>query len=251
MIGCPRIVRVCCIVCATLPGCAAKGPPSFEQTVYRNDFNGPVGASFAEWTSSPISFHKSVSGISGEFSAPVLTTTQAPNKERFLGLFGGPPIGRPGDRDWQRTRVDQTITLSLDHVPPHHVVVVSFELYIIRSWDGSSPQYGLDILSLRAQGGPTLLHASFSNNPKIQSDGSEQSYPDSLESGKLHPPQSGAANVGTLGYDSFFKDSIYTMHYTFPHEGPSLRLHWSSSLFEGKGTEDEAWGLDNVVVTVR
>jgi len=35
------------------------------------------------------------------------------------------------------------------------------------------------------------------------------------------------------------------------HTGETLALNFSSSLFEGKGTADESWGLDNVQVSTR
>jgi hypothetical protein len=51
--------------------------------------------------------------------------------------------------------------------------------------------------------------------------------------------------VNTLGY-AFFGDSIYRLTFTFAHTSDTLALNFSSSLFEGKGIEDESWGLDNV-----
>jgi hypothetical protein len=66
-----------------------------------------------------------------------------------------------------------------------------------------------------------------------------------------HPgsaPQSGAAFVNTLGY-KFFGDATYHLTFTFAHTGSTMKLTFSSSLFEGKGTDDESWGLDNVRVT--
>ena len=62
--------------------------------------------------------------------------------------------------------------------------------------------------------------------------------------------QTGAAAVNTLGY-KFYGDSIYHLSLTFAHTGETLALNFSSSLFEGKGTADESWGLDNVQVSTR
>src|SRR5262249_28031804 len=45
-------------------------------------------------------------------------------------------------------------------------------------------------------------------------------------------------------------DSVYHLTFTFPHTADSLTLEFASDLFEGKGTEDEAWGLDDVTVKV-
>jgi hypothetical protein len=44
------------------------------------------------------------------------------------------------------------------------------------------------------------------------------------------------------------KQTTYRLHYTFPHTGSNVTLNFRSSLFEGKGTADESWGLDNVSV---
>jgi hypothetical protein len=93
------------------------------------------------------------------------------------------------------------------------------------------------------QGGPTLLDTTFSNNPKTGADLSLQNYPVANR-----PQQSGAASVNTLGY-TFFGDSIYHLTFNFPHAGDTLIPNFSSSLFEGKGTDDESWGLDNVRVS--
>ena len=53
----------------------------------------------------------------------------------------------------------------------------------------------------------------------------------------------------TLGY-TFFGDSIYHLSFTFPHSADLLSSDFASDLFEGKGTKDESWGLDNVTVRV-
>ena len=37
---------------------------------------------------------------------------------------------------------------------------------------------------------------------------------------------------------------------TFPTPPNTLALNFWSSLYEGKGTEDESWGLDNVRVSI-
>jgi hypothetical protein len=218
--------------------------------VYRNEFNGTIGETFPEWTSSPITFHKTVTGEKGSLPAGVVTTVESPNRRaRFLGEFGGPPVGRPGDPDWNRTRVDQTITLSLKDLGPHSLIVVSFDLYVLKSWDGNSRRYGPDRFLVRVGGGPVLLDTTFSNNPKVREDGSYQRYPSSGGKAVSNPPQTGAVSIGTLGYNNFFKDSVYHLSFEFPHTRSTLTLEFGSSLFEGKGTADESWGLDNVVVS--
>jgi hypothetical protein len=227
----------------------ARPMPAPLRVVYRNDFNGPVGSTFPEWTSSPITFHKTVTGEKGSVPQGAVAIVESPNRrERFLGEFGGPPIGRPGDPDWNRTRVDQTVILSLVGLGSHTRVAIFFDLYVLKSWDGNSQRYGPDRFLVRVGGGPVLLDTTFSNNPKVREDGSFQSYPASGGERASNAPQTGAASTGTLGYNNFFKDSVYRLSFEFPHTDTTLRLEFASSLFEGKGTADESWGLDNVVV---
>jgi hypothetical protein len=246
------------LVCALPPlaGCRPRAPLAHEPVpaaiVYSNDFNGSLGSTFAEWTSMPLAFHKSVSGIDGSIRAPMVQTVESPNhRERFLGEFGGPPVGRPGDPDWNRTRVDQTVLLSLRDFPAHRSITIKFDLYVLKSWDGDSPQFGPDRFFVRVIRGPTLLDATFSNNPKLKSDGSYQSYPGATDHSPRNLPWTGAKSVGTLGYSDFFADSIYHFEFTFHHVDASLQVAFGSSLFEGKGTADESWGLDNVSVSVQ
>jgi hypothetical protein len=123
-------------------------------------------------------------------------------------------------------------------------VTLAFDLLILKSWDGNSPQYGPDRFQIRVAGGPTLLDTSFSNNQKVAADGSLQDYPTPSSA-----PQTDAAAVNRLGY-RFFGDSIYHLHFTFPHDAATLVLEFASDMYEGKGTDDESWGLDNVRVSV-
>jgi hypothetical protein len=219
---------------------------SDSMLVYSNDFNGPVGSRYPEWSSSVIVYtnRQSPPG-SGTLPAPAVTNTISPNgAQKFLGEFGGPAIGTPNDPAWNKTRVDQTIILSLTNLPVHKALQLTFDLYVLKSWDGNSPRYGPDRFLLSIAGGPTLLDTTFSNNPKTASDGSYQNYP--LTNSQ---PWTGASSTNTLGYNRFFRDAIYHLQYKFLHQGSSVAIRFHSSLFEGKGTGDESWGLDNVSIT--
>ena len=220
--------------------------PVLAGDVYLNDFNGPIGSKYPEWTSSAISYASTANPPGkGELQAPVVTNVESPNHtQRFLGEFGGPPIGVSADPGYNHTRVEQTVSFALHDLPAHTSLKVSFDLYILKSWDGNSRAYGRDRFILRVAGGPTLLDTTFSNNPKVRTEGSYQDYP--------HPnsmPRSGAASTNTLGYNAFFADSMYHLDFTFAHSDSNLTLNFSSSLFEGKGVSDESWGLDNVRIT--
>jgi hypothetical protein len=230
---------------AVIAVCSA---PVFGDEVYFNDFNGAPGTTYPEWTSSGYTNTANRAGTIAAGSGPqAVASVESPNgKQRFLGEFGGPAIltGRPFDPQ-HFVRVDQTVTLTLRNLKPHTRATVTFDLYILKSWDGNNPNYGPDRWSLSVQGGPTLLDTTFSNNPKTgEYDLSLQNYPVANSA-----PQAGAAVVNTLGY-KFFGDSIYRLSCTFDHAGNTLALNFSSSLFEGKGIADESWGLDNVRVSI-
>jgi hypothetical protein len=214
--------------------------------IYSNSFNRPVGTSYPEWSSSVITYTSTANPPgSGTLPAPAVINTVSPNHaQRFLGELGGPPIGIPRDPGYNHTLVDQTVSLSLRNLPAHSTLQVAFDLYILKSWDGNSPAYGPDRFVLSVAGGPTLLDTTFSNNPKTNTDGSYQDYPATNSA-----PWSGAFSTNTLGYSSFFHDGIYRLQFTFAHTGSNVMLNFRSSLFEGKGTVDESWGLDNVSIS--
>ena len=172
-------------------------------------------------------------------------TSTTPSGRGFLGEFG-----------------NETVTLNLQDLPDHQWVHVTFDLYIIRSWDGNQSSYSAELMKLRAAAGESavgpdewmfeldgtsLLHTTFSN---WDGAGGTQAYPDSYPEGK-NPPRSGAAETGTLGY-SFGpiegQDSVYRLTFSVPHSGGDLRLDFSAMGLQP--LEDESWGLDNVTVTL-
>jgi len=216
--------------------------------VYFNNFSGPLGTKYPEWTSSAIRHTANIAGTvtAGQATQEPTNVESANGKEQFLGEFGGPMIlkVRPYDPN-HFVKVDQTVTLTLRNLKPHTSVTLSFDLLILKSWDGNNPNYGPDRWRLSVAGGKTLLDATFSNNFKTGDyDLSLQNYP-TPES----RPRTEATAIESLGY-KFFGDSSYRMTFTFSHDRDVLDLHFSSSLFEGKGTEDESWGLDNVRVSI-
>jgi hypothetical protein len=228
------------LVASCLPAHAAE---KAETVVYANTFEARLGATFPEWSSSQIQYaSRAQPQEAGFLPSQPITNVESPRprvRRRFLGEFGGPRIDPKA-----RTRVVQTIRLQVKDLPRHTHATVSFKLLILKSWDGNSPQFGPDRWMLTVAGGPKLIDTTFSNNPKVDSDKSDQDYPR-----RGSPPRTGAAAAGTLGYD-FFGDSIYQLKFTFSHTADTLALDFASDLFEGKGTADESWGLDDVKITV-
>ncbi|MCK4850229.1 MAG: choice-of-anchor C family protein [Phycisphaerae bacterium] len=199
-----EIVLVAAVMVLSLGNAFAK-PDKARQVVYENDFEKTVGR---EWSKR--------------------TTEYTPKDgRRFLGQF-----------------CNDTVQLSLNNLPPHVKVTVSFDLFIIRKWDGNYRQYGPDYWDLSVTDGATLLHTTFSNSKNYQA------YPDVHADGN-YPPHTGADEINTLGYKWRGKptDSVYKLSFTFSHTENRLQLNFSASGLER--LPNESWGLDNVKVTVQ
>jgi len=193
-------------------------------------------------------------GSTAGWSATTLST--APNGEAFLGEFS-----------------DTAVRLTLSGMPAHSRVTVSFDLYILRTWDGNQVEipddpalltwYGTLIAGLGdgtvplamdglvgadrwqfAADGATLVDTTFANIPNFR-----QSYPDGYPAGD-HAAQTGAVAVNRLGYrvGGTPMDAVYTITRSFDHSGASLTLDFTALGLQGLA--DESWGLDNVVVLV-
>ena len=199
---------------ASLAAVTCLSTAAHATVVYQNDFQTTVGS---EWSSI----------ITSD------TPTPYPSGSRtFLGEFG-----------------NQTINLNLAALPAHDMVEVSFDLYLIRSWDGSSTgtqyDWGSDFFSFGLVNGPTFLHDTFGNgNPAGQSYGPNAN----------NPWGTGAAETYSLGYvfnDGTINqvmDSVYHFSFSFANSDSLLAFN-----FIGSGLQDisdESWGLDNVKVSV-
>ena len=151
----------------------------------------------------------------------------------FLGEFG-----------------NNTVSLNLSGLTPHDALLLTFDLYLIRTWDGSSSgtafDYGNDSFKVSVGNGPVLLDKTFSNgNPAGQSFGPAA----------INPTFSGAAETYSLGYvvtDGVpapqVMDSVYRMRFAFAHNADLLTLNFSGYGLQSLG--DESWGLDNVQVSM-
>ncbi|MEQ9234313.1 two-partner secretion domain-containing protein [Coleofasciculus sp. E2-BRE-01] len=154
---------------------------------------------------------------------------------RFLGRFSG----------------NDAATLTLDNLPPHSQATVSFDLFLIQSWDGNAEVccdgliIGPDIWELSITGGQTLLHTTFGNpEPNFPRD---QAYPGEFPGGQ-YPGGTGSVK-DELGYFSI--DSVYRFSFPFLHNNDVLQLNFASALPGYTGIQDESWGIDNVRVSVQ
>ena len=142
-----------------------------------------------------------------------------PNGERFLGELG-----------------NQTSTLSLGGLAAHDTVTVEFDLYILKSWDGSG-QYccGPDTFNFSLNG-TNVFSDTFSNTASAGNFGSFTNSTDAVQTG-----------TNTLGYGGW-GDSTYHFSFTTTNTlGSNVLLDFSASGLQGLA--DESWGLDNVAVS--
>lgn len=150
---------------------------------YFNDFEGAVGS---EWSNTS-------------------TDTAPAGARRFLGQFG-----------------NQNVSLTLSFVPACNVTV-SFELFIIHSWDGHATDQPGDVWDLSVGGGPTLLHTTFAT-PGTRL----QAYPGTFVAqgeAPLNPPHTGAAEINSLGFPPHYgTGDVYNLSFTFAHAGGDLVL---------------------------
>jgi len=169
--------------------------------IYANDFEGKVGP---------------------EWSNPSTGVTSTGRK--YLGKFG-----------------NQNVSLTLNNFITHTAISVSFDLFLMDSWDGNKSEMGPDIWELNTGSGKTILHTTFSN---LDEYGWRQSYPKKFPGGN-YPPHTGAAEVNSLG-PGYYGNSVYRLHFNFAHFKSTLVLNFTASGLQGIG--DESWGIDNIEV---
>jgi probable HAF family extracellular repeat protein len=192
-------------------GLVADGFAQKVATVYTNNFEGTVGP---EWSKSTVE------------TTPI-------GARKFLGQFGS-----------------ETVSLTLTNLPLHWQIQVSFDLFIINSWDGNGNFCcGPDIWELSTGDGNSLLRTTFSNTG---GSGNRQSYPGTFPSGD-YPGKSGAVEQNVLGFPGVEGapssiDAVYHISHTFYSIANSITLQ-----FAAEGLQiiaDESWGIDNIKVEV-
>jgi hypothetical protein len=196
---------------------------------------------------------------------------------------GGPAPGRRYLGPYGRTASNQVVTFNSATagvtLPPHTQLLVSFDLYIIRSWDGdtnSPPNCGScpgpDKFIVKEGAGVlsrTIFESTYDNYDYGRVVGPsgvagsvllpDQSFP----SPHLNPsnwPGQGAAEINTLGY-RFGPDSLYpatggtimdaVYHITLPIDHTSTTaLDLTFTSLNLQSLTDESWGIDNFCISV-
>lgn len=135
---------------------------------------------------------------------------------------------------------NQSTTLTLAAPPPpktgsgtggpYNLFTVTFDLFILDSWDGNDTNLGPDRFSVKANGA-TIFSETFANQHNNQS---------------ARRPDVGPIQ---LGFDSRYNDSIYrkfAKDFTIPDTATTIVLNFGALGLQG--LNDESWGIDNVKV---
>ena len=192
---------------------------------YSHDFQWDIGASVPGWSAG--------------------TIQSAPNPDyggwrRFLGEFS-----------------NAGTSLSLAGLPTHDAITLSFDLYLLRSWDGEAIEYGPVRFGVSADSALLFLESFSNGHPAGQS----------YCPGDIAPcsPMTGAAERYSLGYKFGYwdvdankiaeevMDAVYQLTFNFSHSADSLTLTFFAQGLQGLtplNYLDESWGLDNVKITL-
>ena len=153
----------------------------------------------------------------------------------------------PAGRTFLGPFSNQTASLMLTNLPLHDAITVSFDVFVINSWDGNNPTatIGPDIFRVDwTNRNINLLTTTFSNYLWAN-----QSYPETFGEGD-NLPQTGAVEIGALGYLSVgngdLGSSAYPFSYNLTNNDSWLQLNFSAQNLEAGW--NESWGLDNVRV---
>jgi hypothetical protein len=176
-------------------------------------------------------------GVTASWSNTAKSTT--PTGRTFLGQFG-----------------NQTVNLTLNGLPAHNLLSIEFDLFVLKTWDGSDTGgWGQDHFAVSA-GVTTLLDATFANRTE-NNDGhnnATQSFCGQDQPLGEYSGFSGALESGTLGYSMWraefnrYEDmsAVYRLSYTISDSAASKTFSFKG--YGLQGIADESWGLDNVTV---
>jgi len=159
------------------------------------------------------------SGVPGEWT-PTTQASTPTGARKFLGRLGG----------------TDPATLTLSSLTTHKTLTISFDLFVIGAWDGTTTG---SKFTMSLTGSSDTFSKTFSNV-----EGDQQTYPD----GDLVAPGTGATEKNTLGYTHdpaiLYFDSVYHITLTVDHTASSATLKFLANL---TGTiADKSWGIDNV-----
>jgi uncharacterized protein (TIGR03382 family) len=195
-----------------------------QTTLYSNDFESGVRG--PEWsTNTTIIHHQNFTRFVGRYSQNesvtlTLTAPQVPSGGGSGGS-GGSTGGSSGGSTGGPAGGDSTL---------YNTFLLSFDLYVLDSWDGDLTPHGPDAFQIWVNGIKHYDH-TFANQHQYQS---------------FRAPDIGPAH---MGFNGLYMDSIYRQ-IAVPFEIGSAET--ISIKFRSQGLlhlDDESWGIDNVRVT--
>jgi hypothetical protein len=147
--------------------------------------------------------------------------------KRYLGLFG-----------------NQLIKLTLDNLPLHDSVDVTFDMYVVATWDGNvTTENGPDLFRVLDLSCNTLYSSTTSF---ARMEGANQSYPDRYPAGN-HLKETGAIEKLMINNEQVsFGATIYRLNYRFAHDCTKLQLGLNALLNDiSSNFQNESWAIDN------
>jgi hypothetical protein len=207
------------------------------------DFQSGIGVSGAGGSTMATQLQPGISGTSAD---PAGVST-SPSGAKFLGRF-------------TETRTDAVLNV----VNGYAKYTLTFDLYIIGSWDGIGKQaqhgaFDANVVSISANCGGgvnvPIFATTFSNQLTVQQD-----FPQPFGSGGGAKAASGSVSQETLGYRGHpelsntppfrsFSDAIYHLTYSGNNpcgSGNPIQFVWSTTNPRQQSMIDESWGVDNV-----
>jgi hypothetical protein len=211
-----KILLAACFISisATFTGMATAAPV----LVFSTDFDGAMPAEIAPGTAT-------LTGVQG-----------------FAGLG---PVGNQFSGNFLRSATGNTIVLTLNGLPAHDTISLSFLFAAIDSLDGTGTFPAGDFFKIVFDGN-TLFSESFANADPSQI----QSYaaPGGVELARH-------ANLGFSGPGSFYTDSAYNFgadptFANFAHTASSATIEFFIFGVGNQSLDDESWAMDNLRVSV-
>lgn len=185
---------------------------------------------------------------SNDFETGILTNITNGN----LSLFNGTKILGNYNNDGFK--------LTLNDLPAHDLVDISFDLYIHDSWEGSQTLQnsvsGPDLWQM-AVDNKTYINATFANfECPTGNICPGQSYPANYPT-QSYNPKTGASNVDLPGFCSESNNpqgsTLYKVHKSISHSAANLSLECLDKLIQKNVADpkcDESWSVDNIQIKV-
>ncbi len=142
--------------------------------------------------------------------------------------------------------------LTLNDLPKHSLITLSFDLYVHDTWDGNKTGVeGPDIWQMQVDGA-IFINATFSNGECIPGNFCPpQSYPFNYPN-SYNNPKNGAYRTdlpGVCGLAGPNGTTLYKISKTFAHSNSTLVLQCLDKLVQPNVPDqlcDESWSVDNI-----